>query len=397
MTPTQIAELREAVAALGPLSVDERVGCALLVRGPILDGCADNYGAQIIATADGCRDKKGCWISRPGTTEGLRRIASVVNALPALLDALDTLKAKLAEMEGVVRMGNQRESWARSDLAQARARLEKAEEQLTTMAAERDKNFEGRPLIDRVYVMLGREAGKTALSEDAADVAKRLIYERDALKAKLVEAEERLRASPGAVLTPEQVAMMGERFHALYRSWARLPGSSPSYVKIGEPALEALALLAKATGERDALKVRLAEVEKLAAKWERARQIAWENEGKVLALQERLAAVEGFDGTAEHINRLPARLRRFVHDLETRCDPAGDVAVIFAQRENIAGLEAKLAAAYAAAAASAARAEALARPQTCTCSFAWPASAQAPGDKLGMDGHFVGCPAGGGL
>ena len=42
---------------------------------------------------------------------------------------------------------------------------------------------------------------------------------------------------------------------------------------------------------------------------------------------------------ASEINALPDHVRRYVHDLETRCDPAGDTVTIFALRENCAGLE----------------------------------------------------------
>jgi len=39
--------------------------------------------------------------------------------------------------------------------------------------------------------------------------------------------------------------------------------------------------------------------------------------------------------TPENINELPEAVRRFVHDLETRCDPAGDIAALkLAQDEN---------------------------------------------------------------
>jgi hypothetical protein len=42
--------------------------------------------------------------------------------------------------------------------------------------------------------------------------------------------------------------------------------------------------------------------------------------------------------TAENVNALPAPLRRFIHDLETKCDPSGDVRTIWSQREQIDGL-----------------------------------------------------------
>jgi hypothetical protein len=43
-----------------------------------------------------------------------------------------------------------------------------------------------------------------------------------------------------------------------------------------------------------------------------------------------------------HINALPRPLRRYIHDLETRADPAGDVAQIAILKETVAALEARI-------------------------------------------------------
>ena len=50
----------------------------------------------------------------------------------------------------------------------------------------------------------------------------------------------------------------------------------------------------------------------------------------------------GWTPTVEAINALPEPIRRYVHDLETRCDPAGDVRTIVCQRDQIEGLVALL-------------------------------------------------------
>jgi hypothetical protein len=42
--------------------------------------------------------------------------------------------------------------------------------------------------------------------------------------------------------------------------------------------------------------------------------------------------------TAENINALPAPVRRYIHDLETVCDPAGDIRALACARENTAAL-----------------------------------------------------------
>jgi hypothetical protein len=45
---------------------------------------------------------------------------------------------------------------------------------------------------------------------------------------------------------------------------------------------------------------------------------------------------------ADHINALPEPVRAYVHDLATRCDPAGDTETIWSQREQIGGLTTRL-------------------------------------------------------
>jgi len=48
--------------------------------------------------------------------------------------------------------------------------------------------------------------------------------------------------------------------------------------------------------------------------------------------------MDQFVPDADHINALPGPLRRYIHDLETRADPAGDVAEIAMLKENNAAL-----------------------------------------------------------
>ena len=45
---------------------------------------------------------------------------------------------------------------------------------------------------------------------------------------------------------------------------------------------------------------------------------------------------------ASEINALPERMRKYVHELETDCDPAGEKARIICLEENVAGLTAEL-------------------------------------------------------
>ena len=44
--------------------------------------------------------------------------------------------------------------------------------------------------------------------------------------------------------------------------------------------------------------------------------------------------------TSDEINALPKRVRGYIHDLETRCNPAGDVQALAACRESVAALKA---------------------------------------------------------
>jgi hypothetical protein len=52
--------------------------------------------------------------------------------------------------------------------------------------------------------------------------------------------------------------------------------------------------------------------------------------------------MDKFIPDADHINALPGPLRRYIHDLETRADPAGDVAEIALLKENNAALWARV-------------------------------------------------------
>ena len=52
--------------------------------------------------------------------------------------------------------------------------------------------------------------------------------------------------------------------------------------------------------------------------------------------------MDRFIPDADHINALPGPLRRYIHDLETRADPAGDVAEIALLKENNAALWARV-------------------------------------------------------
>jgi len=48
----------------------------------------------------------------------------------------------------------------------------------------------------------------------------------------------------------------------------------------------------------------------------------------------------GWLPTTENVNALPDPLRRYIHDLETRCDPSGEVLEAYGMRQQISALEA---------------------------------------------------------
>ena len=50
----------------------------------------------------------------------------------------------------------------------------------------------------------------------------------------------------------------------------------------------------------------------------------------------------GWLPTAENVHALPDGIRGYVHDLETRCDPAHDVQTMALQADTIRGLDAKV-------------------------------------------------------
>jgi hypothetical protein len=65
--------------------------------------------------------------------------------------------------------------------------------------------------------------------------------------------------------------------------------------------------------------------------------------GKLAAvLAGHLRALDDWLPTPENVNALPEGIRRYVHNLQTRCDPAGDVQTMALQADTIRGLAAKV-------------------------------------------------------
>src|SRR5215510_12117553 len=65
----------------------------------------------------------------------------------------------------------------------------------------------------------------------------------------------------------------------------------------------------------------------------------------VLEIDATEAAVAGGEGwlpTTEDVNALPEEIRRYIHDLQTRCDPAGNVQTMALQADTIRGLDARV-------------------------------------------------------
>src|SRR5215468_9574576 len=60
------------------------------------------------------------------------------------------------------------------------------------------------------------------------------------------------------------------------------------------------------------------------------------------ATESAVAGGEGWLPTAENVNVLPEGIRRYIHDLETRCDPAHDMQKMALQADTIRGLDAKV-------------------------------------------------------
>lgn len=51
-------------------------------------------------------------------------------------------------------------------------------------------------------------------------------------------------------------------------------------------------------------------------------------------------ADDGWLPTSANINALPYPIRKYIHDLETRCDPAGDIRELTIARDTIRAMEA---------------------------------------------------------
>jgi hypothetical protein len=62
------------------------------------------------------------------------------------------------------------------------------------------------------------------------------------------------------------------------------------------------------------------------------------------ALEAELAKKDDFSPTPEQVNALPPRLREYIHGLEARCDPSGDVRENIIARDTCRALELELAA-----------------------------------------------------
>jgi len=60
------------------------------------------------------------------------------------------------------------------------------------------------------------------------------------------------------------------------------------------------------------------------------------------ATEAAVAGGEGWLPTAENVNALPEGIRRYVHDLETRCDPTHEVQKMALQADIIRGLDARV-------------------------------------------------------
>lgn len=52
--------------------------------------------------------------------------------------------------------------------------------------------------------------------------------------------------------------------------------------------------------------------------------------------------LRGFVSTADHVNALPDALRRYIHDLETRCDLAGEVRALTIARDTAHALSVRV-------------------------------------------------------
>lgn len=57
-------------------------------------------------------------------------------------------------------------------------------------------------------------------------------------------------------------------------------------------------------------------------------------DAEIALLKEQLSAVSDFKPTSACINALPDSIRQYIHDLETRCDPAGDIQTMASLKDQ---------------------------------------------------------------
>ena len=55
--------------------------------------------------------------------------------------------------------------------------------------------------------------------------------------------------------------------------------------------------------------------------------------------EDRLRSLTNFKPSADEVNALPEGIRLYIHDLETRCDPAGDVAALILLKDQLHQLQ----------------------------------------------------------
>ena len=60
------------------------------------------------------------------------------------------------------------------------------------------------------------------------------------------------------------------------------------------------------------------------------------------ATESAVAGGEGWVPTVANVTALPEGIRRYLHDLETRCDPAHDMQKMALQADTIRGLDARV-------------------------------------------------------
>lgn len=148
------------------------------------------------------------------------------------------------------------------------------------------------------------------------------------------------RSGPSQVRIPWSVA---EKAYAVYAGRYGHEQSLEQIAKRGGFYAEELdALFPGWREEADEITQLRASIQSLVANADQMAQAEKALQAKLHEAEAQVPRWDDWTPTAEAINALPEPLRRYIHDLETNCDPAGNIRELALARDTIKYLEAQV-------------------------------------------------------